>query len=396
MFPLRGLCLTLILCAVVAAAAPATAHADAVDISYTPNLLFVGDKSGAGIDVVDLTKLETVFRIKTEFQADHIIAAPEAPLLVYTNIKLRKVVFYHLAKKEVLSSLVLSFDPRSMVLDTTGTRIAVSDPIKGGFALIAAFSRSVEFTLEDFPPTADMLFDPNETDIYYSNLRDNALGLLDTNTQKTYEVALTPDVQAQAKPAALPEALPAAFASVLTAPSRSLDGRYVYVANTATGEGYAMNAFSKQIYRTFALGESPARPYTTPGGVFLYFMDETSGRLLSIEQNRFTTFADVNLGSGVDLVVVGRFDRMSLFVSSQNRDYAVYDNLAKKVVARGKLKGTPLDAQGSVDGKKAYLTFTDIGEVAEMDLESQKLTYVSATASGASASAVGLSNNVCH
>lgn len=380
----RGLCLALLMLAVASATAPMCVRANSVDISYTPNLLFVSDKGGTGIDVIDLTKLETVFRIKTQFPVDHIIAAPEAPLLVYANIKSRTLAFYHLRKKQLLSSLELPFDPRSMVLDTTGTRIAVSDPLKGGFALIAAYSRSVEFVIRDFPPTADMLFDPNEIDIYYSNLRDNALGLLDTNTQKRFEVALTPDTQADIQ------------APVLTAPSRSLDGRYVYVANTTTGEAYAMNAYSKQIYRTFTVGDSPARPYTTPGGVFLYFMDQATGRLLSIEQNRFTTFADVNLGNGVDLVVVGRFDRMSLFVSSQNRDYVVYDNLAKSVVARGKLKGTPLDAQGSVDGKKAYLTFTDIAAVAEMDLESQKLRYTSATTTGASASAVGLSNNVCH
>lgn len=384
-FAPRRLCSVVLLLALAAGFAVEGVWADAVDISYTPNLLFVGDNEGTSIDVVDLTKLARVYRIKTALRADHIIAAPKAPLLVYANIASRTIVFYHLKKKQELGRLSLGFSPRSMVLDTTGTRIAVSDAKNGGFALIAAFSQSIEFALEDFPPSADVLFDPNEIDIYYSNLRDNSLGVLDTNTQKRFEVALTPDDQAgRSKPGAL------------SAPSRSLDGRYVYVANTATGEAYAMNAYSKLIYRTFAVGESPARPYTTPAGVFLYFMDEATGRLLSIEQNRFTTFADVELGNGVDLVVVGRFDRMSLFVSSRNRDYAVYDNLAKTVVARGVLKGTPLDAQGSVDGKKAYLTFTDLAEVAEMDLESQRITYASATTTGASASAVGLSNNVCH
>ena len=78
-----------------------------------------------------------------------------------------------------------------------------------------------------------------------------------------------------------------------------------------------MNAFSKVIYRTFDIGARPARPYTTPEGVFLYMMDKATGRFVSIEQHLFTEFDDEIIGEGIDLVTVGRFDRMNLLASSE-------------------------------------------------------------------------------
>ena len=82
----------------------------------------------------------------------------------------------------------------------------------------------------------------------------------------------------------------------ISSPSRSLDGRYVYVANESTGEVYSLNAFSKVVYQTFHVGDSPARPYTTPEGAFLYMMDKETGRFVSIDQYRFEPFEDVVVG----------------------------------------------------------------------------------------------------
>ena len=146
---------------------------------------------------------------------------------------------------------------------------------------------------------------------------------------------------------------------MLSSPSRSLDGRYVYVANETTGQVYGVNAFSKVIYKTFEIGAAPARPYTTPEGVFLYMMDKASGRFVSIEQHLFTEFSDVVVGEGIDLVTVGRFDRMNLLASSENRNYYIFDNNVRSVVDSGELNFTPLDAAGSADGRRAYLASAD-------------------------------------
>ncbi|HSG65745.1 MAG TPA: hypothetical protein VLD39_12125, partial [Gammaproteobacteria bacterium] len=156
------------------------------------------------------------------------------------------------------------------------------------------------------------------------------------------------------------------------------------------------NAFSKVIYRTFSIGEDPARPYTTPEGVFLYMMDKDSGRFLSIEQNRFEQYADLEIGAGIDLVTVGRFDRMNLLASTSNRDYHLFDNVRRSVIGRGEFDATPLDALGSVDGRTAYVAFRDKPEVAFVDLEDGAIEYVAAGENGIGAFAIGLSNNVCH
>jgi len=78
-------------------------------------------------------------------------------------------VFYDLKKQQETRTLELPISPRHVVLDTTGAKIGISDDVDGGFVLIHAYSRSVQFALEDFPATADVLFDPNDVDIYYSN-----------------------------------------------------------------------------------------------------------------------------------------------------------------------------------------------------------------------------------
>ncbi len=352
---------------------------DAVDISDTRRLMFVADATEPFIDVVDLVDEEVVFRIETAHVVDDLVATPYAPVLVYTSIERRLVSIYDLRNQVLAREVELSVVPRHLVLDTTGSRIAFTDSRDGGFVLFSPLSGEPLFELAGLPATGDVLFDPNEVDIYYTNDATGSIGTIDMNQRRYAEIELT-DVPNAA----------------LSSPSRSLDGRYVYVANATTGEVYSLNAFSRVVYRTFDTDAAPARPYTTPEGVFLYMMDAESGRFVSVEQNRFETYADIDVGMGVNLVTVGRFDRMNLLASTSGREFVFYDNLERAVVGRGEFEHTPLDALGSVDGRKAYVAFRDSAEVAIVDLESRAVRLVEAGATGAGAFAVGLTNNVCH
>ena len=350
-----------------------------VDISNPQRLMFVADGEDPVIDVIDLQENEVVFRIETKHKVDDLVATPFAPVLIYTNLEQRLVSMYNLESQELAKEVVLPVVPRHMVLDTTGSKIGFTDSEAGGFVLFSAYGGQILFTLEDFPPTTDVLFDPNEVDIWYSNNRDGTIGLIDTNVKRTFEIEVTDEP-----------------GQMLSSPSRSLDGRYVYAANATTGEVYSVNSFSKVIYQTFNIGARPARPYTTPEGVFLYMMDKASGRFVSIEQHLFTEFDDKIIGEGIDLVTVGRFDRMNLLASSENRSFYIYDNNRKSVIETGELNFVPLDAQGSSDGRRAYLASSDSPEVAVIDLEAQEVSYISAANGRVGAFTIGLSNNVCH
>ena len=366
----------LVIAAALVAGNPAVAQ---VDISNPLRLMFVADTIDNIIDVIDLVDEEVVFRIETKYHVDDLLATPYAPVLVYTNIERRLVSVYNLKTQELAKEIELPIAPRHMVMDTSGSKIGFSDSEDGGFVLFSAYAADIMFTLADFSPTSDVLFDPNEVDIYYSNSQTGSIGLIDTNTQRTFETRVT-DLEGQA----------------LSSPSRSLDGRYVYVANESTGEVYSLNAFSKVVYRTFAIGDSPARPYTTPEGVFLYMMDKETGRFLSIEQHRFEQYEDIVVGEGINLVTVGRFDRMNLLTSTENKNFYVYDNVRKAIVESGQFRHTPLDSQGSVDGRTAYVAFSDSPEIAIVDLEDHKIKYIAAGNNAIGAFAIGLSNNVCH
>lgn len=351
----------------------------AVDISNPLNLMFAADSVDNIIDVIDLKEEAVVFRIETKYQVDDVIATPYAPVLVFTNIERKLVSVYDLRTQEVAREIELPIAPRHMVLDTTGTKLGFSDSKDGGFVLFSPYAAAIIFTLEDFPATTDVLFDPNDIDIYYSNGQAGTIGLIDTNTQRTFEIEVTDTAN-----------------QILSSPSRSLDGRYVHVANESTGEVHSLNVFSKSIYRTFAIGESPARPYTTPEGRFLYMMDEASGRFVSIEQNGFGEYQDIVIGEGINLVTVGRFDRMNLVASSNNKKFYIYDNLSRSVIESGQFRHTPLDSQGSLDGRTAYVAFSDSPEIAIIDLEDHQIKYISAGNNGIGAFGIGLSNNVCH
>ncbi len=350
-----------------------------VDISNPQRLAFVADAVDHVIDVIDLEENEVVFRIETEHRVDALVATPFAPVLIYTSIENRLVSMYNLKTRELAKVVELPMVPRHMVLDTTGTKIGFSDSEAGGFVLFSAYGGQIMLSLEDLPPTTDVLFDPNDVDVWYSNSRDGTIGLIDTNVKRTYEIDVTDEP-----------------GQMLSSPSRSLDGRYVYVANETTGEVYGINAFSKIIYKTFDIGAEPARPYTTPEGVFLYMMDKATGRFLSIEQHLFTEFNDVVIGEGIDLVTVGRFDRMNLLASTENRNFYIYDNNERSVIESGELDFIPLDARGSADGRRAYLASADSPQVAVIDLETQEIQYVTAGNNRIGAFAIGLSNNVCH
>jgi hypothetical protein len=351
----------------------------AADISNPMKLMFVGDRTDKIIDVVSLDEGAVVHRIETSIHPDHIVATPFAPILMYADTEARQVVFYDLKKRQESRTLDLPISPRHVVLDTTGAKIGISDDVDGGFVLIHAYRRDIEFAIDDFPATAEVLFDPNDVDIYYSNQATGSIGLLDMNTQQTYEMPLTDET-----------------GQILSPPSRSIDGRYVYVANVTSGEIYSLNAYSRIIFNTFNIGGRPARPYTTPEGVFLYMMDQESGRLVTVEQQGFDRYAETTFDEGIDLVTVGRFDRMNVFMSSANRRWYIFDNVLKEVIKSGSFKGTPIGALGAADGKTAYIAFQDLPEVAAINLEKQTLDYIVATNNGSGAFTIGLSNNVCH
>lgn len=351
----------------------------AVDIDNPLNLAFVADKQENQIDVIDLKKGKVVFTIETEFRADQLVVSPYTPILLYTNNDLKAAVFYDLSSKKTVSRIELPVTPRQLVIDTTGLKAGASDASGGGFSLFSMTARSLLFSIEDFPATEDVLFDPNDVDVYYTNSESGALGVLNMNTQRHTEIALADEPNQQ-----------------LSAPSRSLDGRQIYVANKTSGEVYNINSFSKVIFKSFNTGSSPARPYTTPQGAFLYMMDDTSGRLVVVEQGSFKTIADIQFEAGVDAVAVGQFDRYNLFMGAGNKQYYFYDNLKNEQIGAGSFEGQPLSIRGSADGRTAYVAFSDLAKVAMVDLENQAVRYFSATLNGAGAFTVGLSNNVCH
>lgn len=350
-----------------------------VDISNPRALMFAADQEQNLIDVISINSGKVVYRIETGIHADHIVATPFAPILVYADIEAKKITFYDLAKKQESLTIELPLSPRHLVLDTTGSLIGVSDDQDGGFALVDPFEERIRFALDNFPASPDVLFDPNEVDIYFSNSGSGSIGILNMNTQESYEIPVTEEAD-----------------QLLTAPSRSLDGHYIYVGNASSGEVYSMNAYSGAIFKTFDLGGVVARPYTTPEGAFLYMMDSDAGRLLSINQQGFNTYVDTSFDKGIDLVAVGRFDRLSLFLSSENDHWYIYDNVTKSVVEEGLFPGTPIDVFGSADGKLAYVALSDVPMVATVNLERKSLEYLAATETGSGAFTIGLSNNVCH
>jgi DNA-binding beta-propeller fold protein YncE len=374
--PIRKLFLILLILAV---AGGWHSGAFAVDIDNPLNLAFVADRQENLIDVIDLTQGKVVHTIETEFRADQLVVSPYTPTLLYTNTDLKTAVFYDLSRQESVAKIELQMSPRHLVIDTTGLKAGVSDSQGGGFALFSLTARDLQFYLADFPPVSDVLFDPNDVDIYYTNPAAGTLGLLSINTRRVTEIPLV-DAPNQS----------------LSSPSRSLDGRHLYVANESDGEVYNINAFSKVIFKTFRTGSAPARPYTTPQGAFLYLMDQQSGRMVTVEQGVFKEYADTQFEKGVDAVAVGRFDRFNLFLSTAHSHYFFYDNLEKAQLGSGVFEGQPLAIRGSADGRTAYVAFSNLAKVAMIDLENQAIRYFPATRNGAGAFTIGLSNNVCH
>ena len=307
-----------------------TCNAPAVDLSRPINFLFAADKTANIVDVIDLTNQQGVYRIETDYRIDDLVVTPYAYFLIYTNIENSKAVVYNLKDKKTEKEIDLPIVPRHVVLDTTGGKIGISDSVNGGFVLLSAYTHEITFYLEDLPATTDVLFDPNDIDIYYVNNESGSIGLIDMNTQRTYEIPLT-------------EGGKTSYAS----PSRSLDGRYVYVADSVSGEVFSLNAYTRKIYNTFRIGDSPVRPYTTPEGYFLYMMDLDTGRFVSVDQNRFEEYADIILRKGINLVAVGRFDRLNLFLSTEHERYYLFDNTARQIIKQRQIQRYASRSAGS-------------------------------------------------
>ena len=160
------------------------------DISNPRSLIFIADSSDKVIDVISVNSNEVVHRIETSIQPDNILVTPFAPILIYTDTEAKKIVFYDLVDQREREIYDLSVTPRHLVLDTTGARAAISDDVDGGFVLLDIYSYKIDFTVDDFPATADVLFDPNDVDIYYSDSSNGTVGIFNTLTKETYEIDL--------------------------------------------------------------------------------------------------------------------------------------------------------------------------------------------------------------
>lgn len=351
----------------------------AANISNPMNLMFAADREESFVDVIDVKSHKSVFRIKTPYRADTIVATPFAPLLFISNSKKHEILAYDLSKKRIDRSIALSITPRHIVMDPSGKYIGITDSQGGGIAIVSTYGRELVYEDDNFPATSDVLFDPNEIDLYYVNNVNGSLGRLDLNTFQTTEIPLVD-----------------AANSSLSSPSRSLDGRYIYVADSDSGRVYTINAFSGAIFNAFHVGASPARPFTSPEGLFLYLIDRASGSFVSIEQGRFQEHSSEIFEAEVELITVGRFDRLNLLLSTTNKAFFIYDNATKALLQSGEFKATPLDAQGGIDGERAFVAFSDAPQIAVVDLESQKIQYIKATENGVGAFVVGATNNVCH
>lgn len=331
------------------------------------------------IAVIDPVIGERIATIETPSLADSLIVTPYAPLLAYANVEDRAVHFYNLQERSWISRLDLPIAPRHVILDTTGSRLGITDSTGGGFVLASAYTQALLSYLPEVPPAADVLFMPNEIDVLLTSTEGASLGLIDTNVGRYAAIDIETDPGAMLSP-----------------PSRSVDGRYVYVSNSTTGEVLGLNAYSRVVFRTFPGGDSPVRPYTTPQGLFLYVMDAATGTLDVYDQNVFERFATVELEPGLGLVAVGRFDRMNLFAGHGSRNYYRYDNIRRRVIQKAEFPGMPIELRGMADGETALVAFADFPKLAVVELETGTVRYVEATPNGARAFAVGLSNNVCH
>ena len=351
-----------------------------IDISNPRALMFAADNKENIIDVISIKEEKVIYQIETENHVDNLLSTPYAPILIYTNIEKSLLYVYDLKTKKMVKEIVLPISPRHMVLDTTGTKIAISDSHKGGFILFSPYAADIIFYIDDFPQTKDVLFDPNENEIFYTNNDTGSIGILNINTRRTYEISILNNENK----------------NNLSSPSRSLDGRNIYFSNFVSGEVFALNTFSKIVFQTFNIGSKPIRPYTTPEGIFLYMIDQESGRFISIDQQYFEEYENTIIGEDINLITVGRFDRMNLLASSDNKNYYIYDNVRKSIVDSGEFKYTPLTSLGSHDGKTAYIPFKDSPYIGVINLENKEVSYIEATNMGIGAFNIGLSNNVCH
>ena len=350
-------------------------------IRNTLNLIFLADGLEQKIEIIDINTEKSIHVIETSKSIHEVFAAPFAPVLIFSSLEDSSINFIDLRSMEVAKELILNSLPMHGVLDPSGTKIAFTNSIDGGFEYVSAYSGERIFSLDDFPATGPTLFDVNQVELYFSSVNDNWIGFLDLNTKRYSEIDLPLNNQSNFE---------------LSSPSRSMDGRYIYISNTTTGEVYVLNAFSKIIFKAFYIGSQPVRPYSTPEGSFLYMVDEASGKFISVDQSQFNTFYEGEVPAGTNLIAVGRFDRYNLFISTHTKSYAIFDNVTQTITKKGMLQGTPVAVYGTVDGRSAYIAFQDYKDMVKLSFENQEIVPINTNLNSVTAMTVGMSNNVCH
>ena len=188
-FTLTSACVRTLITVPLALLAGVTGAA-ATDISDPTRFLFVADAAGQMIDVLELDAMKSVARIDTELRPDHVLVTPFAPVLLYADIAARKIVHVNLEDPAVQEQIAVPLAPHHVVMNAGGTRIAITDAESGGLLVMNAYSGAVELAVPDFPATEDVLFDPNDVDIFYSNSKAGSVGRINIVSGRRQETSL--------------------------------------------------------------------------------------------------------------------------------------------------------------------------------------------------------------
>jgi YVTN family beta-propeller protein len=349
------------------------------DFGAVSRYVFVPSRSKPTVTVIEQDKDQVVGTLDSGLIPEQVVVSEATAKLVAIDGAVRRISSVDL-KSGRRSSIDLDFVPQRLVGSADGNLVVAANFSTGTVAFIELMRGRVVSQVTGLPAIRDLMLGSDGAFLYVAADRMKGVGVIDVARGRLIEEIPTLGIH------------PGDIAGL----TRSPNGRLGYAKARNDGAMTVLDLSNFRSIRKLNVGRDSAKAFPTGFGGYLVVPDNTEGTVMIVANSSLSVAAMLKGVAGMTTVYSGWFDTLALVPSSTERKLLIYD-LDQLAEARMiSLPAKPGAGAVTPEGTKLYLALNDTGQVAVIDLQTQRLTKTIEVGSEPGSAIMARSFDICH
>jgi len=329
--------------------------------------VFVPDRAGAQVAVIDTRSDSVVRRIPVGNVPHQVVVSPALGLIVASNTADNTISIVDL-EGGATRTVTLGAEPEHMALGPDGRLLAVGNIAAGSVSLVDIAEARETARIDGFFSPHNLTFGPAGRRLYVANLGARHVTVVDValgRIESEIPIASPRSFAAAGKAAE-------AYQGVVNV-TATRDGRYGYAAH---GEGNAMAVIdlgAGDTVKTLALGKQPWRAFATADGRYMIVPNNGDRTVSVVATDTNAVVATLPGASDMTGVNTGWFETAAFVISRGEDKAVVLDLVGMRKAGEIPLPGVPETGVTTPDGKKLYVALSGAGKVAVIDTKARRV-----------------------